>query len=318
MGFSGMMSHKNLLIIHQGALGDFVLTFPAILRLHRYYEDIDVLCQSGLGRLAKSLGLVENWHSLEAACVATLFTDDIHPKVKARLRSYAKIVLFSSSTGLEQRIHQSTSKQPCRIATKPPSDVHTHLAVYVLENLVSCHLIEKSDAGPAGAPEHIRPVYPRKILLHPGAGSIRKRWPVFNFLEVEKMLKAEGFNPEFILGPAEEDLVGDLPGAGRTVHILSDLPDLATLLKSAGGYIGNDSGASHLAGFLGVPTVAIFGPTDPGRWAPVGRSVEIVRPELICLPCFETETGNCEDPNCLEKTTPQKVIEAFYRIYPVF
>ena len=196
--------------------------------------------------------------------------------------------------------------------------MYVHLTEYVLENLVSCHMIEKTDAGPVGDPEHVRPEFSKKILLHPGAGSIRKRWPVFNFIEVEKMLKAEGLNPEFILGPAEEDLVGDLSGAGRTVNILSDLPDLAMLLKSAGGYIGNDSGASHLAAFLGVPTVAIFGPSDPGRWAPAGRSVEIVRPGLTCLPCFETETGNCEDPNCLEKTTPQKVIEAFCRIYPVF
>jgi ADP-heptose:LPS heptosyltransferase len=317
MGF-GMVSNKNLLIIHQGALGDFVLIFPAILRLHGFYEDIDVLCLSGLGRLAKSLGLVKNCYPLESAYVATLFTDDIHPKVRSLLTSYAKIILFSQSTGLGQRIRQITSKQICRLETKPPPDVHLHLTEYVLENLVSCQLIEKTDAVSADIPQYIRPEFPNKILLHPGAGSIRKRWPLFNFLEVETILKAKEMNPEFILGPAEENLAGELPGPGRTVHILSDMLDLAKLLKSAGGYIGNDSGATHLAAFLGVPTVAIFGPTDPGRWAPAGSAVEVVRPGLACHPCFETEAGNCEDPNCLEKTTPQKVIEAFYRIYPVF
>ena len=47
---------QNLLIIHQGALGDFILTFPAIIRLQKYYGGIDVLCQSGLGKLAESTG----------------------------------------------------------------------------------------------------------------------------------------------------------------------------------------------------------------------------------------------------------------------
>jgi ADP-heptose:LPS heptosyltransferase len=237
------------------------------------------------------------------------------------LTPYAKIVLFSLSTGLERRIREITSKQICRIGTKPPTYMHMHLTEYVLENLIKCQLIEKTDTVPVDfllSEERTQPKHPKKILLHPGAGSIRKRWPVFNFLKVEVLLKTKGMNPEFILGPAEEDLADEFSGPGRTVQILSELQDLTTLLNSAGGYIGNDSGATHLAAFSGVPTVAIFGPADPGRWAPVGRSVEIVRPELACLPCFETETGNCAEPICLEKTTPQKVIEAFYRIYPVF
>jgi len=101
----------------------------------------------------------------------------------------------------------------------------------------------------------------------------------------------------------------------RTVHILTDLTELAALLKSAGGYIGNDSGASHLAAFVGLPATVIFGPADPKRWTPVGRAVEIVRPEMECCPCFETEKANCDDPKCLTKTTPQQVIRAFYREY---
>ena len=127
------------------------------------------------------------------------------------------------------------------------------------------------------------------------------------------MLRADGLRPEFILGPAEEDLVGELQRPDRTVHALSDLLDLTVLLKSAGGYIGNDSGASHLAAFLGLPATVIFGPADPRRWKPMGRSVAIVRPELECRPCFETEQTNCNDPMCLTNITPQQVIRVFYR-----
>jgi len=315
------MQTANLLIIHQGALGDFILTFPAIIRLQKYYDRIDVLCQSRLGKLAEALGLVDDWYPLEAAYVASLFTDQIDPKIKAVLKPYAQIILFTLSFQLEQTINQIAAKSSCRIPSRPPAHVGIHVTKFVLQNLITCGLLKKSDAGLDGRPipDGVdQPSYPEIILLHPGAGSVRKRWPISNFLKVEAMLKADGLNPEFILGPAEKDLADELQQPGRSVHILDDLQDLAALLKFSGGYIGNDSGASHLAAFLGLPTAVIFGPADPRRWAPVGRAVEIVRPELECRPCFEIETTNCNNPECLDETTPQKLIKAFYRVYSVF
>jgi ADP-heptose:LPS heptosyltransferase len=313
------MPTEKLLIIHQGALGDFILTFPAIIRLQKYYDIIDVLCQSGIGKLAKALRLIEKWYPLEAAYVASLFTDQIDSKIKTFLTPYANIILFTLSDQLEQAIRHITSVPACRIPPKPPEYVRIHLTQFVLENLINCGLLKKADAAVEDIPlprRRNRPKYYDRVLLHPGAGSHRKRWPITNFLEVEAMLKADGLTPEFILGPAEEDLVDALPGTNRTVHILTDLTELAALLNSAGGYIGNDSGASHLAAFLGVPSGVIFGPADPKRWKPVGRAVEIVRPELECRPCFETEITNCDSSECLHGTTPEKVIKAFYRVYP--
>jgi ADP-heptose:LPS heptosyltransferase len=315
-----MMANKKLLIIHQGALGDLILTFPALIRLQKYYDAIDVLCQSGIGKLAASLGLVKKWYPLEAAYVSSLFSDRIDSKIKTLLTPYANIILFTLSDQLEQTIRQITSIPAHCISPKPPEYVRIHLTEFVLENLVNCGLIKKTDAGIEDIPLHRRsnrPKYSDKILLHPGAGSKRKRWPIANFLEVEAMLKAGGLKPEFILGPAEEDLVDALPRTKRTVHILTDLTELAALLNSAGAYIGNDSGASHLAAFLGLPATVIFGPADPKRWAPVGRNVAIVRPELECRPCFETEKANCDGSECLHGTTPEKVIKAFYRVYSV-
>ncbi len=87
---------------------------------------------------------------------------------------------------------------------------------------MNCGLIKSSDAVLDDIPlpsQRIRPKYFNKILLHPGAGSIRKRWPISNFLEVEASLKADGLNPEFVLGPAEEDLVDGLTKAWSDCHI---------------------------------------------------------------------------------------------------
>jgi heptosyltransferase-3 len=313
------MPDANLLIIHQGALGDFILTFPAVIRLKAYYRAIDVLCQNQLGKLAKVMGLAENRHPLEAACWSSLFTDYIDQRVKTLLESYGDIILFSQSDQLAKSVQRITEKSVCRIPPKPPAHERIHVAQFLLDNIFNCGLIKKTDAK---LDDILPPV--RKgplqnsgtILLHPGAGSVRKRWPIRNFLQVESMLQKDGLKPEFVLGPAEETLADDLQRPDRSVHMPSDLAELAALLESAGGYIGNDSGASHLAAYLGLPTTVIFGPADPARWAPFGRAVAIVRPGLQCRPCFETDKANCDDPQCLEDIRPHEVLEAFYGVYP--
>lgn len=311
------MPKADLLIIHQGALGDFILTFPAINRLQKYFPHIDVLCQGRLGKLAASLGLVRNGFPSEAARVASLFSDRIDAQIKALLEPYAHIVLLTFSDQLEAAVKQISPAPCCRMAPRPPVHERIHVAEFILKNLANCSLIDKREAGlDILRPPVTRPsADPRKILLHPGAGSPRKRWPLSNFLEVAARLKDNGLRPEFILGPAEEALVPRLRRPARSVHVLDDLLDLAALLQSAGGYIGNDSGASHLAAFLGLPSTVIFGPADPARWKPLGCAVEVVRPALGCRPCFETEGVNCPDPGCLNDIQPEMVIDAFYRVY---
>ena len=312
------MEPSNLLIIHQGALGDFVLIFPAIMRLKAYYDRIDVLCRSPLGRLAKALGIVENHYPLEAACVASLFTEQVDPLIKELLTPYRRIILFSLSAQLEKSINRITNKPSCRIPPRPPLFERVHLTDFVLTNLMEHNLLNPGKTGQSD----ICVMHPRKrrrdpqqILLHPGAGSVRKRWPISNFIDFAAELIATGLKTQFILGPAEMDLAGQLRSSGCTVHVLNDLLELLDLYQSAGGYIGNDSGASHLAAFLGLPAAVIFGPADPVRWRPVGPAVEVVRPELPCRPCFETEKDNCEDPVCLDETTVREVLAAFYRVY---
>jgi heptosyltransferase-3 len=229
------MPDTNLLIIHQGAIGDFILTFPAVIRLQAYYRSIDVLCQSDLGKLAKALGLAENWLPLEAACWASLFADQIDPKIRTLLKPYGQIVLFSLSGQLEQSINRATKKPVCRISPRPPVHERIHVAQFVLDNIYSCGLIKKTDATLDDVPPPVRndrPQNSRKILLHPGAGSIRKRWPVSNFLQLETRLKNDGLQPEFVLGPAEESLAVELQHPDRLVHLPEDLPELAATIPA--------------------------------------------------------------------------------------
>jgi len=157
------------------------------------------------------------------------------------------------------------------------------------------------------------------LLIHPGAGSRRKRWPLDRFLALGDLLFDRGLQPRFLIGPAEEDLERPLLkyGGGRYPLLrFSSLIELAAKLQSVRGFVGNDSGVAQLAGVLGVPTAAIFGPADPVRWMPLGPWVSVVRPAVDCEPCFEIQRHNCDGdrPRCLYKTQPVEVLETVWKL----
>ena len=81
-----------------------------------------------------------------------------------------------------------------------------------------------------------------------------------------------------IEGPAERGTLGPLASLDSAVVLREpDLRTLGTLLARAGLYVGNDSGITHLAAAWGAPTLALFGPTDPAVWAPVGERSQALR-----------------------------------------
>lgn len=118
-------------------------------------------------------------------------------------------------------------------------------------------------------------IAPGAAFIHPGSGSSAKNWPLERFVKLSEGLEASGHRVVWILGPAE----GDFGVASADAAVMRDPPlsTLAATLFRAGLYIGNDSGVSHLAGALGTPTVALFGPTSPRVWGPDGSSVQTVR-----------------------------------------
>ncbi|MCP4108292.1 MAG: glycosyltransferase family 9 protein [Desulfobacteraceae bacterium] len=310
---------KNLLIIHQGALGDFVLTAPAILKLKKKFSRTDALCQGKLGNMAVFLNIIDKFFPLEAACFASLYSDSVDPRVKSILNLYHKIIIFSNSEKLEHVINETTGNKSVRIRPRPDIKQKIHVTEYTASNLLRFGLIEKSDYNsilmPSSYTDRRDSLFdPKKIILHPGSGSMKKNWHVSNFVKICDKLKSYQMEPEFVAGPAEHFLIRDIPKNGNQIHIISDLAELVLLLKKAGGFIGNDSGVTHLAAFLGLPTVSVFGPSDPDRWKPAGRAVKIVRPDLDCCPCFETGKNVCDKMECLEKTTPEIVVGEFDKL----
>ena len=316
------MKKSRILVIHHGALGDVVSTFPALLRLKQFYDSIAIICQSNIGQLANELNIVDQWFPLEAAAFATLYSGQIDAIAKNILLSYRKIILFSRSRSLEKTLFAISGNEVYRIPPRPELGHKIHVTQHILSNLVKCRLLKDSGEDsrmtlPLSVYTDRRvPQYdPSRIMIHPGAGSPKKCWPLSNFVNVASSMDANGKQPEFILGPAEYDLYDILMSNERVnanVHKIEKLTELAGLLKTGGGFIGNDSGVSHLAAFIGLPTVAVFGPSDPEIWKPMGCAVKIVRSDLECSPCFETKTVGCEEIECFNRITPEDVLAAFY------
>jgi ADP-heptose:LPS heptosyltransferase len=113
----------------------------------------------------------------------------------------------------------------------------------------------------------------RLVVLHPGSGGRRKCWPAESFAALAERLEADGFTIAVTLGPADLDLAPAFAG----LRVIRDQPlrRIAALLAGAAAYLGNDSGMSHLAARL-CPTVALFGPTNPEVWAPLGPCVRVL------------------------------------------
>ncbi len=317
------MSKQRLLIIHQGALGDFVLTFPAIIQLKKYFSRIDVLCQQKLGQLACNLQLVGRCLPLESAKFISLYGGAPDSIIMSLLSAYPLIILFSFSKELERSLNTIRGPIVRRIPPRPARSKTIHVTAYLLKSLSNLKIFRDSNIKIETRLSKIphsdlrdNAFDPAKIMIHPGSGSPKKNWPLNYFIETERMLHSAGLIPECIIGPAEKSLSENLSATDtpRIVHLMHDINELVHLLKTAGGYIGNDSGVSHLAAFLGLPTVAIFGPSDPQRWTPIGRAVRVVKPNINCQHCFEINANNCDPFVCLEKIAPQQVINALYEI----
>lgn len=157
------------------------------------------------------------------------------------------------------------------------------------------------------------------VVLHPGSGSKGKVWPLERFQRLAEILQ-ERLRSKIlvVLGPAEEGEAERVfeemdPQTFIPVKGLS-LLQVASLMEGSRVFIGNDSGISHLASALGIPTITIFGPTDPEVWAPRGERVWVVRNGTPCSPCSRDRFLQCTGIDCLRGIGIDQVLEGLEKI----
>jgi heptosyltransferase-1 len=116
-------------------------------------------------------------------------------------------------------------------------------------------------------------------ILNPGAGWGAKCWPAEHYAEVARGLAAAGIKSLVNFGPGEEEMARAVETAGRGAASAFpySIGQLIAITRRARMFIGGDTGPMHLAAALGVPVVAIFGPTDPARTGPYGTPATVLR-----------------------------------------
>lgn len=163
------------------------------------------------------------------------------------------------------------------------------------------------------------------IGLNPGAGRAVKEWPPQRFAAAAARLSQQVQATFVLLGSAAERSQADavsraLPAGIRFIDLVGKAPlvDLAAVLERLALLIVGDTGPMHLAAAVGTPVVAIFGPSDPRRYAPLGAPAAVVHADLWCRPCNRVRRppARCRDatPDCLAGVSVDVVVEAARRL----
>ncbi len=130
-----------------------------------------------------------------------------------------------------------------------------------------------------------------------------RRWPAARYGELAREVVARGLEVVVVIGPGEEAAATAVcQAAGRPLPVVGgdlDVAGLAGALARLSVLVGNDSGPVHLAATVGTPGIALFGPTDPQRTAPLGDNAVVLRSQIECAPCseFDCPVGQ---PGCME------------------
>ncbi len=257
------------LVVHSGGIGDFILSCPAIAALSAEAPIELVGVRSRLD-LAVEWGFARTAYDFDAVDFSTAFTNP-SPRLREFLGAFDRAVVWMRDDGPITRAFRACGV--ARVDTYPglPPDAWPgHASEYYL----SCLGLEASCTPPhwpLSSTGSFGQDY--DIVIHPGSGSPKKNWPLERFLELADALRASERNVAWVLGPAERDFEMHRSLGDIDLVQASSLVKLAHRLSKAKLYIGNDSGITHLAAALGCPTIAIFGPTDPAKWGPIGAHV---------------------------------------------
>ncbi|MFH0925512.1 MAG: glycosyltransferase family 9 protein [bacterium] len=264
---------NSFLICHRGALGDFILTWPALHSLKELLPNYQFL---GVGRpeymnLAIRLGLLDKCFNMESSQLLDFFSGKAIP---SDLKLTQGAILWLSAIGERQKIVAILKEHASLpiVLVDPFPQEKIHVALHHYQSIYLYYPIE--------IPENISPYFPldikkeNYILIHMGSGSPTKNFPILFYKKLANELKLLGYSKIcFTLGPAEEALsFNDL--TTEWIEKPKDVQKLAVLLSKAILYIGNDSGVSHLSAVLGTPTIALYKITDPKIWGVLGKKVK--------------------------------------------
>jgi len=289
------MMRRNVLIFHAAALGDFILSWPlaaALGRLHPQSRIIYVTHRSK-GALAASVLRLESSDAESGWGALYGIGEELSPQAHKMLTESHSVYTFVASHDdgwFARCLAVNPDASVTGLATRPPSGFGGHVTDYLLEQMghvpaarAAMQQILLSIAAKGLGTRRATDDGP--VVIHPGSGSRQKCWPAERFALLAEKIGASGRQVRVLLGEVEAERFSDADirrlESAAPVARPATYVNLLNEIIAGSCFIGNDSGPTHLAAIVGVPTVALFGPTDPAIWRPLGPRVVVERGEPL-------------------------------------
>jgi heptosyltransferase-3 len=285
---------RNVLVIRSGALGDTLMLTPALLHLKGAVHVTLVGRNPGLDFLRDHVDQAFNiegqgWFRLflqrpherglpvSAVDLVAAFLHDEDGSISHNLRAYfpgSRIELFPPFPHEDDKVHVAYHMCSClRKAGLPIDPEEAFKRAFEVAILGRRPRSFFNEGG---------------LVLHPGSGNPQKNHPPSFWLHLLRRFgEQSGLGSGrmvILLGPAEETLHSSFAGIREGPHnvefcLFPERDALVGLLQKARVYVGHDSGITHLAAMLGVPSIALFKRTDAIRWRPLGPAVRVIEQE---------------------------------------
>jgi heptosyltransferase-3 len=286
---------NRILVIRGGAIGDFILTLPALkaFRDHWPGAHMEILGYKHIAVLAENRFYAQAVRSIEHGSLARFFArnSELPPELADYFAGFDVIVSYLYDpdlifeTNLRRCDVENLIRGPAKIvenaghAAQQLAQPIEQLGINVVD---LSERIFPSTKDRKVAREFLASMPQPIIAIHPGSGSHDKNWPLDKWIRL--FSQANGFeNLERLLvisGEADQTQTEQLKHEwkNRDVRFATNLPlpELAAILERA-IFIGHDSGISHLAAAAGANCILLFGPTNPDVWAPANENVQILR-----------------------------------------
>ena len=275
----------RILVIRGGAIGDFILTLPAIAALRGRFPEahLEILGYPHIAQLAAASGWADAVRPIEARGLAGFFAR--HGELDAGIADYFAgfdlilSYLFDPDEIFRTNLSACTRAQLVHGPHRPDESQSVHATRAFLKPLEQLAIF---DADPVPKLQFEPGVSAqRSVALHPGSGSDRKNWPEARWADlIAQLLRQTEHHLLIVGGEAEGErldrLTSGLPA--RRLEVARSLPlvNLAARLVDCTLFVGHDSGITHIAAALGLPCLVLWPDTRESVWRPQGRQVVIL------------------------------------------
>ncbi len=286
----------KILVIRGGAIGDFILTLPAIAALRRQFPaaHLEVLGYPHIISLAVAGGLVDRAQSIEARALANFFgrNAELADNLVDYFSEFDLIVsyLYDPDGIFRSNIARCSPAQFIAGPHRPDERGEDHATKVFLKPLERLAIFDADpiprlslNREPATVTSSPSPA--GQVALHPGSGSERKNWPEARWADLlGHIINATPFQILLVGGEAEGERLQRLSAALPPIRfrVAQSLPlvELASQMQHSAAFIGHDSGISHLASALGLSGLILWNDSAEAVWRPPSPKVSLLRNPL--------------------------------------